>query len=558
MKQNIKKQTLQESALLLMLSTLLVKIISAFFKIPLASNYILGDLGFGYFSVAHDIFMPFYVLAISGLPVAVSHITAEYIAQNRFADIKKIFYLTRKIFVFAGIGLAALMSAIVLPIAFASSTNFDALYSIFAVIPSIFLMFLISAYRGYYEGFCNMYPTSISKLIEAFGKLILGLGLAYLTIKITKNPALAAGAAMLGITLGALIATIYLHISFKKNGEKLILNDFGLSNEPINIKKTVKLILLLAVPMAVSSLASSAVALIDVVTLKSIISANATGYWKEISGNYPDLLNSFIGEEGIAIGEFTTFLYGVRSKAFTIYNLVPTITMAFGVGALPILTECCVKKDKDGVKENLNGILKLISIIALPAGIGLVALSKPIMKLLYFDVTNFGGNLLLVYGIAAIFAGFAIPLTSILQSFNRQFSALRNIIIGIILKLITNIFLISSLEINLFGAAIGTIVCYLYITISHLVSIYTTVGNVICLKNTLLKPFISAFCCGISAYLISMISESKFVTCVGIFVAVLVYVILIILLKTFSKQEIFNLPKGEKLYNFGKKLKITK
>ena len=56
------KHTLTENSIVLIISTALVKIIGAIFKIPLATDAFLGDIGFGYFSVAHDIFMPFYIL----------------------------------------------------------------------------------------------------------------------------------------------------------------------------------------------------------------------------------------------------------------------------------------------------------------------------------------------------------------------------------------------------------------------------------------------------------------------------------------------------------------
>ena len=68
--ENKTKQNLVSSSLILLVSTVLVKIIGAAFKIPLATNTFLGDLGFGYFSVAYDLFTPFYTLAVSGLPSA--------------------------------------------------------------------------------------------------------------------------------------------------------------------------------------------------------------------------------------------------------------------------------------------------------------------------------------------------------------------------------------------------------------------------------------------------------------------------------------------------------
>ena len=99
----ITRQKAGQSAVILLLSTVFVKIIGAAFKIPLASNLFLGDLGFGYFSVAYDLFTPFYVLAISGLPSALSNIIAEFLAQKRFKDIEKTFLLTKKLFFIFGI-----------------------------------------------------------------------------------------------------------------------------------------------------------------------------------------------------------------------------------------------------------------------------------------------------------------------------------------------------------------------------------------------------------------------------------------------------------------------
>ena len=81
------KQLLGESSVILVVTTILTKTISAIFKLPLASDAFLGEVGFGYFSVAHDLFMPFYLLAISGLPAALSKITAENLAKKNFLQV---------------------------------------------------------------------------------------------------------------------------------------------------------------------------------------------------------------------------------------------------------------------------------------------------------------------------------------------------------------------------------------------------------------------------------------------------------------------------------------
>lgn len=553
---NKVQQKAGQSAIILLLSTVFVKIIGAAFKIPLASNLFLGDLGFGYFSVAYDLFTPFYVLAISGLPSALSNIIADFLAQKRFKDIEKTFLLTKKLFFIFGIVFSLAFSIFAIPFVKLTDTSGNTLYSVFAVIPSVFLCFVISSYRGYYEGFTDMNPTAISKIIEALGKLLLGLGFAFLVIKLTENPAYAAGGAMLGITVGTLVSTIYLNFKYKF-GKKLI-SDAELLQSPqaITDNKTFKLILALALPVALSSLISSAVSLIDALTVRSILQVNAKDLII-INKASIEYFNS-ISQSAINEANLPTYLYGIRSKAFTLFNLVPTLTMALGVGALPTLSYYHSKNDILSVKKNFNTIFKMISLITLPSGMAFITFSSYIMKLLYSDYgsVNIGGRLLLIYGFAAIFAGFSIPLTSILQAFNLQNKALINIAVGAIFKIVLNIILVAVPSINIYGAAISTVICYFYILFAHIYRIIKILGKTGDIANIFVKPFIAAVTSTISANVICSISNSKIGIICGIMVAITAYVVVLILLKTLNQDDFECLPKGKKLYLWAKKLKI--
>lgn len=552
----ITRQKAGESAVILLLSTVFVKIIGAAFKIPLASNLFLGDLGFGYFSVAYDLFTPFYVLAISGLPAALSNIIAEFLAQKRYNDIEKTFLLTKKLFLIFGIISSLIFSVLAIPFVKFTDTSGNTLYSVYAVIPSVFLCFLISSYRGYYEGFADMNPTAISKIIEAFGKLFLGLGFAFAVIKITSNPAFAAGGAMLGISIGTLVSTIYLKFRYKFGAKLISSQDLAQSPLAITNNKTVKLILMLSLPVALSSLISSAVSLIDALTVRSILNANIEDLFlknKQAIEYFNSVSNTTISESN-----FATYLYGIRSKAFTLFNLVPTLTMSLGVAALPTLSYFWSKKDISLVKKNFNAIIKMISLITLPAGIAFIAVSPYIMKLLYSDYgsVNIGGKLLLIYGFSAIFAGFSIPLTSVLQSFNAQFKALFNILIGTIIKIISNIVLVSIPSINIYGAAISTSVCYLYILLAHIYRINKIIGKTGEFKNIIIKPLLASIVSSACALIICKIFDAKIGIICGIIVAVIAYMVVLVIFKALTEDDFDNIPKGKKLYFWAKKFKI--
>lgn len=555
---NKTKQNLVSSSLILLVSTVLVKIIGACFKIPLATNTFLGDLGFGYFSVAYDLFTPFYTLAVSGLPSALSHLIAENLAQKRYGDIEKTVNVTKKLFIILGIFSAVIFTVFAVPFVKFTDSSGNTLYSIYAVIPSVFICFLLSVWRGYFEGYGNMTPTAVSKVIEAAGKLVLGLSFAFVTIKLTKNHALAAGSAMLGITVGGLVAVIFLFFKYKSSKNIITKTEILQNPSVLTTSETVKTVLLLALPMAVSSLLSGAVSVIDALSVRTLLNGNS----ENLSLIYKDAINSYNSNSTSAldISNLSTYLYGLRSKSFTLFNLLPTLTMSLGVSAMPTLSYYWSKKKIVDVKTNLNTLIKMLSLITFPAGMAYIAVSKPIMQLLYSDYgsVNIGGKLLFIFGFTAIFAGFAIPLTSVLQAVDCQFFALFNIVIGVCLKIILNIVLIPTDKFNIYGSAISTAVCYFVILFAHIIKIIKVTGKPQDFKTVVIKPFVAAVSSSFTAYIICRFSSGKTMIIFAVFCAVLVYFAIILALGIITEQDFKSLPKGEKLYFLAKKVKFIK
>lgn len=525
---NNTKKSLFDSSVILIFSTVLVKIIGAIFKIPLAGDSFLGNEGFGYFSVAHDLFTPFYLLAISGLPVTVSHIIAKCIAEKRYSDVLQNFKLIKRLFLILGFTFSLIAALLSVPLVLFSTQSEKTLYCVLSVVPSVFLCFLISVYRGYFEGFNNMYPTAVSKIIEALIKLCLGLLVSYLIIQKTKQPAFAAAGAMLMVSLGTLLATLYLHIK-KKYSDPL--SKIEISNKKTTADFTYKTILIAAIPFALASLASSIVTLADLFTVKLQIDAQSKEYIDTLVKLNP----------GIS-GDVSTYLYGVRSKALTLHNLVPTFTVSIAVAAIPVLTGFSAKKDIDSFRQNSVYTLKLISLITFPASLGMIALSRPIMSLLYSTNTSLAKNMLILYGIGALFAGLCIPLMTLLQSFGNYKISLINLGIAFLIKIIIALTLVSKPQINIYAAPVSTIICYAYLMLSSLITLKINLHN-IGFIDSFLKPFSAAVVCSGIAYILSQISNSKWMTMLSICVAIVVYFVIILITKTFAKEEIFSLKK---------------
>ncbi|MEG2675009.1 MAG: hypothetical protein RR938_07880, partial [Muribaculaceae bacterium] len=133
----------------------------------------------------------------------------------------------------------------------------SAFWAVIAIAPALFFGCLTSAYRGYYQGFSNMVPTAISQIIEASVKLILGLSLSFIVLKIGMTEfnmygtvfgkivadaqsaqlavmPFAAAAAIVGIMISTLCGTIYLLFRHKIKGDTIPYY-FVLNNDNVNL-----------------------------------------------------------------------------------------------------------------------------------------------------------------------------------------------------------------------------------------------------------------------------------------------------------------------------------
>lgn len=564
-----KGQSFLYATLILGISTALVKVMGALFRIPL--NRLIGTIGMGYFSTAYDIFIPIYSLAMAGLPIAVSRIVAQFIAEKRYGDAKKALSVVQKAFLVTGlVGFVAMFGLAYFIVIVAKNPN--ALPATLIIAPSVLFCCVMSAYRGYYEGLRNMYPTAVSSVIEAGGKLFLGYGFAWAVMRFMPGDSqtvlsYAAAGAMLGITVGTMLGTLYLFIRHKRTGDGITAEQLSLAQPDTPNKTILKTLILFAIPVAIGSLVNNVASLIDVVMVQRQLH-NAI----EVA---PDLFRQQYGQylydiDGnvLPISEVPNFLYGsYKGQAYTIFHLVPTISSVIGISALPVLTMAWTEQDKPAIKANLESMLKVISMIAFPAGIGMAVLAPQITRFLYGTADSvIAADQLRILGIAACFAGLTTPLTNLLQAINRPKVPVINIAVGAVIKIVVNYILVGMPEINILGASIGTLACYGYIAIADIFCLIKYSRVVPSIFVTFLKPLLAALICGgaasASVWLFGKISflagHDSLVTIGALGVAVLAYLVAIAVLKCFNREDVLSLPKGEKLARIFLKLHIIR
>ena len=571
-------QSLVEGAAILTFGTILVKLIGAVFKIPLGN--VIGEAGMGYFSAAYALYLPVYTLSAAGFPSALSRQVAENVAMGRYKDARKVHRVAQRVFLVTGIlGFIAMSAGGFIYIHFVDP---DSIYSVLAMSPSVFFCCMMASYRGYYEGLRNMTPTAVSQVIEALGKLFIGLGLAvgimyygeytfrtnltaYGTTVNTLEQAhvasypYAAAGSLAGIAIGSLFGLLYMVIRHKKRGDEITQEELAASPTPRSSREILHNFFTIGIPIAMGVLVLNVTQIIDAITIQS-----------RLEGIDPRTLRAIYGSllDGVTDDKIPNFLYGAYNFGINLYNLVPYITQALGVSALPTLAAAWAIHKKSRIHGSINSVIKISVLIGFPAGLGICALAGPILELLYpgKPAAIIAVPMLRVLGVMVLFGALVTPINSMLQAVGRQKVPVYLMLIGASIKLLMNFTLVGIPEINIKGAPIGSISCYIFIVLVSLVILYRRAKIKPDIVTTFLKPLFAAILCALSAWAVNGLltsllhSDSRgvsaLITVVAILAAVVVYTFVILLIKGMTKDDILMLPKGEKIANILEKRKL--
>lgn len=592
-KDNINKsssQTFLKGAMVLSISMVIVKICGMVYKIMLTRIYsMFGDqyagIGTGLYSNAYEIYIPLFTLATAGFPIAVSRLISESIAKERYKDVRQIYKVSRPFFVIMGIVCFGLM----IGMSFVYINIVKSPYSIYAIMmlaPSIFFGCLVSIYRGYFEGQRNMAPTAISEIVEAVIKMVLGLALAYLVMKLGLSSyettgtvfgqvfdsekdamytliAYSVASAIFAISLGGFFSYIALKIIYKRIKNDIPEEYYTNSVDARSQRETLKLLLKTAIPIGLAAVVMSISSTIDTMVIQNVLYNMAVNKREALLSQFGGRLDDMIPVNPTAENPITihTYLLGAFSCALTVMQLVTAVTQVFGTSAMPSVTNAYTKGDKAELKKSIETVLKLTMLFTFPAGIGMFVLSYPILSLLYDGyIAVIGAGVLRVMGWSVIVVAASTPICSMLQGVGKIDMPLKLYSIAMVIKIAANYAFVNIVSINIVGAAVGSLVSFIFVCIAGMYFLIKHTGVTPDFLNTIIKPFISAVLCGGAAYLTyQLISEympSVAATLVSIAVAAVIYIILLLLLHTFSENEINMLPKGKKIVTILAKLHL--
>ncbi len=564
-------------------SMVIVRLMGMVYKILLSAMY--GGVGTGLFNSAYALYNPLFMLSTAGFPIAISRTVSESVTRKRYRDVRQIHKLAVPIFVVAG--LLCFLIMVVGSFIYVNVINApNAIFGLLCLSPTIFFGCLLSIYRGCFEGMRNMTPTAISEIIEAVCKLSLGYTASYITMRLCMNEyynsgyvlgikcaseteanaaavPIAIGAAITGISLGSLFAFLFLFIKYRRNGDGITAEELRNSPPPMKNSVIIRTLIRTAVPIGLSSVLMSIADMVDSTLVQRRI-------YSIMETNPDALLNvygSLIPDDVLYAGDTHTYLYGCYGIALTLMMLVTAVTQVFGTTALPSVTAAWASGDKSKLKQSVETVLRVTVLVTVPAGIGMSVLAEPLLSLIYSSssVANeveIGSRVLAVMGISVIFIATSTPICSMLQAVGRMDIPLKLFVVGMILKIVVNYVLVGIPEINIQGANVGSIVCYCFVTVAAMFVLCRETKMVPDFVSILVKPLIAAVVCGVSAYfseiLFDFFTVQTVATICAVLTAVVVYVVVLLLIRGIKREDILQMPKGNKIVKILEKRRLIR
>lgn len=531
-----KKDGFMKGVLALMFSQVLIKMLGLVSKIFLTNKEGFGDVGNGIYGSGYQIYAMLLTISSIGVPNAISKLISEKVAVDDYKSAHRIFRIALLVFGLIGltgtlvlfIGASAIANAIDVP---------EATLSLQVLSPSITFVTIASVLRGYFNGLDKVSVTAKSQSLEqVFKTLITILAVEFIGMSTGLNTTLMAAGANLATTLSVTLSFLYIimyYRTFRKIIKPKIKETINYKHE--RVKKIVRNILIVSIPITLSAIMSTLSKIVDIVTV--------------VKG-----LKTFLPDT-VAKAQ-----YGILSgKVDTLATLPLSFNIAFATALVPSVSALMAKKDEKTASNRISLSLLITMIIGLPCTFGMMVFADPILNLLFPNAPD-GAFLLQIFSLTIIFAVLMQTTNGALQGLGKIMIPAITSFIGVMLKLILNLVLVPNQNFGVNGAAIASVVNNFVAFLLSFIVLRKTIKLNLNFKKFILKPIIATFAmCVCSYYLYTIllgIISAKLATILAIIIAVVIYLVMIIILRIFEEDEISMLPYGTKIYKILKKLGI--
>lgn len=534
--------TLVKNATFLMVAALISKIIGMLYKSPLTT--LIGRESFACFQFAQNAYFILLMIASFSIPQAVSKIMSERIAFKRYRDAQRVFKGALLYAVIAG-GIAALVcifgASILVP-----DNMANARLALQMLAPTIFVSGILGVFRGYFQAYRNMLPTSISQILEQIAVATVALLASGFMVHHFANAGedtlqrwSAAGATM-GTGAGVCTAFLFMLFVYRVNHKtiaKKIKNDRVSVNE--SYRSIMKIILLIAAPIILSAFIYNVNGYINGVMYTSILG------WKGIP-------NSLVKQNYAEYGFFMTLINIPLTLASTApTSMMPEVSAQYAIG------------DLEETKRKIDQATWIAMLISIPASVGLAVLAQPVTRLIFPSTEGVAGQLMVIGVITVILNSTSNISNGVLQAIGKANIPMINAAISLGVDIVFLALVLVFTNMGIYAVVLAMVVYALVMCVLNDRALKKYLGYKNPWRSAYFVPILASIPMGIVAVvvykLVYVVIGSNFISLIpSIALAMVVYFVGYLVVAKPKKEDLAALPGGTRLAQVAQKLKILK
>lgn len=522
---------------------MIVKVISLIYRSPLLS--IIGLEGNGYYSEAINIYTIILLISSYSIPSAISKVIAQKMAFKEYRNAQRVFQCAL-IYVLVIGGIAALFTFVAAP----WLVGAESVAALRVLAPTIFFSGFLGVMRGYFQAHGSMLHTSLSQILEQILNAAVSILAAYLLMDMvsgssdTTRAIYGSAGSALGTGAGVVTALLFMLGMYMLN--RRMINRRAAHDRTGKLDSygdIFKIILTIVTPFILSTFIYNCSTVVNMEIYYNVLE------------NYKD------------VNSITTHIdYGIFStQAVSVVNIPIAIATAISSATIPGLASSYVRKKYEDTRNQVAKAVRMTMLISIPASVGLMLLSRPIMHFIFpqKDSLDQASALLAALAVTVILYGLSTLTNAVLQGIGRVNTPVIHSVIALVIQVAGLVALLFYTDINLYALVCANVIYSLVMCILNQISVRKHLGYKQEIMKTFVKPLLASFVMGAVAYgvyygLYMLIPVSRIVLLAAIGVGAAVYFVVILLIGGVNEEELRAFPKGAMMVHIAKKMHLLR
>lgn len=450
------RQSFVQGAAILGAAAFFTKLLGAVYRVPYQN--ITGNEGMFVYQQVYPLYSTLLILATAGFPLAISKLVSERLAEGDEAGARRVFMVSSVTLTLTGFLFFLLLFAGAPWIAGWMGNRDWLTLPIRAVSFALLVVPLMSAIRGYFQGYQNMIPTALSQSVEQIVRVTTILFAAWWFMSRGKGVVYAGAGAVFGAFTGAVGALLVLLLFLR--GSRLLRKPSGFQKGTFadwdSVRYVNREIWRLSLPICLGSLVLPLFSLVDSFTVANLLQWSG---WSIDSS----VVAKGIFDRGQPLIQFASFF-----------------ATAIALSIVPAVAEAKAKGELHKMEERASLACRLTLLWGLPASVGLAVVVRPTNVMLFEDAS--GSDALAILALTTVFFTLGVTSAGILQGMGKVVLPARNLLVGVFFKLVLNVFLVPWWDIR--GAALATLMAYATATLLNLAAFRGRLGWMFRWKET--------------------------------------------------------------------------